>query len=207
MLVSKKLANAIRGQREICDFTQSELGEFVGVTQAAISQIEQGKPALSPDKLLLVLEKLNLPASLATSDEETKTVLGTVLAACPNPECPAALQRSATRGLCARPKFFLIPSGDIRHCSSCGTALIDQCQNPSCREPLQDGDLHCTACGKPYAAMSSDGSRDLVKLRRTLIAQHREFSQPAPPPHRLPPRKKTRLRAATQNPKGFSENE
>jgi HTH-type transcriptional regulator / antitoxin HipB len=60
----KVLGNAIQRARKKQNLSQAQLGEIVGLRQAAISQIERGHASLKLDNLLTLLAALNLELTI-----------------------------------------------------------------------------------------------------------------------------------------------
>lgn len=61
------IGSRIRKERKSQDMTQTELANLSGVSLNFISQLEQGKPSVQMDKVLLVLETLGLCIELKYS--------------------------------------------------------------------------------------------------------------------------------------------
>jgi y4mF family transcriptional regulator len=63
MLIGTK----IRQERKAQSMTQTELANLSGVSLNFLSQLEQGKPSVQMDKVLMVLDTLGLRIELAYS--------------------------------------------------------------------------------------------------------------------------------------------
>lgn len=61
----KQIGNTIRRNRKSLAWSQSELGERVGLRQETISLIENGNPAVRLDTMLAVLAALDLEFRIA----------------------------------------------------------------------------------------------------------------------------------------------
>ena len=176
--LNEPLANAIRARRSALRFTQSEIARNLDITQAAISQVEQGElKAVSPETLQRLLKLLDISdAADSSSQIQPQTV-----ACCPNPGCPVGIPFIKGTSIVFRPQFYQISPSETRYCTACGSALVTKCQTPSCSEPLVEGASHCSHCGDPYCPLDLPiGKVDIVRLL-TLRKQEREyFNSPSP---------------------------
>lgn len=82
--MSRTTANKIRHIREGMDMTQQEFAHEIGVTQAAISQIEEGKRVPSRTTLEKISKRFNtsidsiLDIAVSNEDKEKDFVLGSI---------------------------------------------------------------------------------------------------------------------------------
>lgn len=69
----KGVAEGIRKLRKERRLTQSELAEFIGLSQAHLSKIEHGYESITAEQLIRVLQKYSLPLSYFVSPKKTSS--------------------------------------------------------------------------------------------------------------------------------------
>jgi HTH-type transcriptional regulator / antitoxin HipB len=74
--VAAAFAARIRARRRELDLSQIQLAELAGVGPDFLYDLERGKPSVRLDKLIAVLEVLNLTLTLDTKEEGFKTEPG-----------------------------------------------------------------------------------------------------------------------------------
>lgn len=138
-----RLGALIKSARELKKLTQVELGQKAGLSQATISQIENGavQAESGASKVL---------ASLGFSAAEVGTLM-IPLFACPGGDCAGAWPFLNGSKPAIRPQFFYVPDNSRdRLCRYCSALLISHC---GCGCTVFLG-VCCPACGKPYAEPS-----------------------------------------------------
>jgi transcriptional regulator with XRE-family HTH domain len=192
---NKKLGHAIRTRRVELRLKQSQLGERLQISQAAISLVEQGSiNAVSEETLQLLLKMLGISDAAPSASQ----IQSEIVACCPNPDCPEGNSFIKEATLLTRPKFYVIPIDDLRYCSACGTGLVTKCQTPSCGEPLLEGSSHCSHCGDPYAKYNLPFDKiDIVELLNLKDEERRKYKSSSPT-QQLPKKNQTKSVTAKQ---------
>lgn len=131
----------LRRRREAQGWSQKELADRIGVSQAAISQFENGSStALSKEHVEILCRELGVPM------EEARPAA--VVAYCPQADCAASTRIVQKQGkLTIRPVFYRVEPGTPRFCRTCGTGLQSCCREETCGQPVQADALFCTHCG------------------------------------------------------------
>ena len=141
--------------RKAKELSQAELAEYIGVSQATISRIENGETQLSLQLAAKLARVLEVDLVDIIPEESLRNLTGHVgqeafYAFCPNPLCVRnKVEKVDNQVLVTWNSGQRYPSHryeEVNFCTSCGTALVREC--PQCKRLLENpGTWYCMSCG------------------------------------------------------------
>lgn len=69
--IKKDIVESIRGVRKERRFTQKELADLLGITQARYSQIENGNGSFTAEQLVILMQKFNIALDLLVQEKKS----------------------------------------------------------------------------------------------------------------------------------------